>query len=177
MIHKDHVNLIKNASIMPKSIWADFGSGWGAFTLALRDIAGENIEIFSIDTDKSSLSEQKVNFENQFPNSNIHFINSDFSNKLELPKLDGILMANSLHYVKDQISFLKHIKSYLKPDGKFLIVEYNSDSANTWVPYPVSFVKLKLLCKQARLSTPHLLSETPSTFLDEIYSAEVELSQ
>jgi hypothetical protein len=36
MDHPDHVNLLKPADLPFGGIWADFGAGSGAFTLALR---------------------------------------------------------------------------------------------------------------------------------------------
>ena len=37
MDHTDHVNLIR-AGVSTGGVWADFGSGGGAFTLALADV-------------------------------------------------------------------------------------------------------------------------------------------
>ena len=31
------------------------------------------------------------------------------------------------------------MRGYLKPGGRFILVEYNVDSGNTWVPYPLSY--------------------------------------
>lgn len=60
--------------------------------------------------------------------------------------LDGILMANSLHYVRDKLELIQKLSACLKPGGNFLIVEYDTDvPVSHWVPYPVSFSKLKQL--------------------------------
>ena len=39
--------------------WADFGSGTGAFTLALADLIGPQGSIYSVDKDRGSLREQR----------------------------------------------------------------------------------------------------------------------
>src|SRR4051812_47185430 len=114
MQHSEHVNLIKKANIPQGGRWADFGSGEGAFTLALRDLAGENVEIYSIDKDKEILEKQKKKFEIQFPHTNVYYVEKNFIENLDIPLLDGIIMANSLHYVQDQNGFLTTMQKYLK---------------------------------------------------------------
>src|SRR4051812_18975191 len=101
MNDQDHINLIKNALPRENGTWADLGSGDGAFTLALADLLPAS-EIYSIDKNSLRLENQKLEFVHRFPNANIHFISADFNKPLKLPLLDGILMANSLHYVKEQ---------------------------------------------------------------------------
>jgi ubiquinone/menaquinone biosynthesis C-methylase UbiE len=172
MTHTDHVFLLQKAAIKPGQIWADFGSGDGAFTLALRDLGGPNIQIYSIDQDQGRLKTQKQNFEEIFPDSNITFIQQDFTKPLDLQLLDGILMANSLHYIYDKKTFLKNLKKYLKPQGILLIVEYNSDIGNMWVPSPVSSQNLANLLKDVGFINPQKLAAVPSDFLSEIYSLQ-----
>ncbi len=172
MTHSDHIKLLAKA--IPKDnggIWADLGSGEGAFTLALRDLAGEGAIIYSIDTNKERIAIQKRLFDEKFPNSSIHFLVADFTQSLPLPPLDGILMANSLHFVKDQQSFLVQLRSCLKPHGKLIIVEYNVDKGNQWVPYPLSFHTFTQLALNSGYTKPILLERKPSEFLNEIYSA------
>lgn len=171
MTHEEHVNLIKKA-ITKGGKWADFGSGDGAFTLALRDLAGPDVKIYSYDKDKGRLQTQEREFKRMFPHSQIQFIQADFTKPLDLPMLDGIVMANSLHYVKEQQEFLLSLKKYLKPKGKLVLVEYSTDKGNPWVPYPLSFPSFKQLAEQTVFINVELLEKIPSTYWDEMYSAQ-----
>lgn len=171
MNHYDHIRLIKSVVSRKRQIWADLGSGDGAFTLALMELGGKETEIYSIDRDEGRLRTQRKKFENMFPNSNIHFLHKDFTKPMDMPVLDGIIMANSLHYIDKKIPFLINLKQYLKPSGKLVIVEYNTEAGNMWVPYPLSFKALEKLCKEASFLTPQKIGTHPSDFLKEIYSA------
>lgn len=174
MNHNDHVNLIKPAFLdkTPNASFADLGAGSGAFTLALREVAGASANIYAIDKDSSPLKELKKEYESYFGNSNnLHTITADFSKPLNLPHLDGILMANSLHFFKDKIKVLKHIKTFLKPNGKLIMIEYNVDKGNMWVPYPFSFPVFENMCKESGFDSPTLLATHSSSFLNGFYSA------
>lgn len=171
MNHTDHVSLLSEANIKPGTVWADFGSGEGAFTLALREIAGSESEIYSIDKDAKILEKQKRNFDMQFSGSNIHFMAKNFTDEIELPELDGIIMANSLHYVRDKKALINKLLSFLKKGGQFILIEYNVDKGNFWVPFPISFTSFQKLAEATELSKPELLHKVSSSFLKEIYSA------
>ncbi len=80
-------------------------------------------------------------------------------------------MANSLHFYRDKESVLKHVRSFLKPGGSLLLVEYNVDTGNLWVPHPLSFNSYRLLAPRAGFSEPRLLATRPSNFLKGFYSA------
>lgn len=174
MNHNDHVNLIKPAFLdeIPNASFADLGAGSGAFTLALRQLIGESAIIYAVDKDSSSLNELKREYEAHFGDSNsLHLITGDFSKSLSLPALDGILMANSLHFFKDKLKVLKHIKTFLKPNGKLIMIEYNVDKGNLWVPYPFSFSTFEIMCKESGFDSPKLLATHTSSFLKGFYSA------
>ena len=172
MNHNDHVNLLKPADIKPGGLWADLGAGSGAFTFATRELTGATASIYAVDQDRASLNELEQSYSARFGNSqNLNLIVGDFSRDLELPILDGIVMANSLHFFKDKEKILHGVSSYLKPNGVLLIVEYNVDSGNPWVPYPFSFETWCKLVPRADFSEPRLLAKVPSRFLREFYSA------
>jgi len=172
MDHADHVNLIRPANLEQGGSWADLGAGSGAFTLALREVLGAATKIHAVDKDKSSLAELKQAYQTRFGSiDNLHTQIGDFSRAIDLPPLDGILAANSLHYFKDRVKVLEHIRFFLKPNGKLIVIEYNVDSGNPWVPYPFTFQTFGKLAKQAGYSEPRLLTTHPSHFLREFYSA------
>lgn len=174
MNHTDHVNLLRPANLKAGGVYADFGAGSGAFTLALREVVGDHAEIFAVDKDKKALKELREEFLAR--TNSIHHLTLvpvDFSrNSFDLPvKLDGIVMANSLHFFKDKEKILRHVRTFLKPAGALVLVEYNVDKGNMWVPYPLSFETWRGLALHAGFSEPRLLAKAPSSFLKEFYSA------
>ena len=174
MDHKDHVNLLRPANLEQGGIWADFGAGSGAFTLALRDVVGTHAEIYAVDKDKRGFNELEKSHRKMFTTSqNVHPVQADFTGTLSLPPLDGIIMANSLHYYKDKEKVLRHVRSFLKMNGALLLVEYNVDSGNMWVPHPLSFETYQELAPRSGFTEPQLLGTVPSRFLREFYSAVV----
>ncbi len=178
MNHDDHVRLIAGAFAQPGGIWADFGAGWGAFTLAIRDLAGPESELYALDRDHAALASLHDGMIRMFPETSLHLIQGDMRQPPELPPLDGIVAANSLHYVgsKHQSTTLRRWSTLLKPSGRIVIVEYDSNNPNQWVPYPISFEHLGQLTSKAGLPAPTLLSTYPSRWHGRIYGAIIPLS-
>ena len=172
MNHKDHVKLLKDGiPDPPGGTWADLGSGKGAFTLALTDLLGPSGVIYSIDKDATALHEQGRILQEIFPNRIINRMHADFTHPLHLPPLDGVVMANSLHFFHHKKAVLKRVWRLLKPGGRLIVVEYNVDHGNYWVPYPISFSNLEKLMDASGFNQTHLLATRPSSFLKEFYSA------
>jgi SAM-dependent methyltransferase len=164
--------LLRPANLPPGGVYADFGAGSGAFTLALRELIGLDATLYSVDKDKSSLRTLENSHRARFDTTrNLILLPNDFSRPLDLPPLDGVVMANSLHYFRDKEKLLRHVWEYLKPNGAVLLVEYNVDSGNLWVPHPLSFQTYRLLARGAGFTEPRLLATHPSRFLKEFYSA------
>ena len=172
MDHNDHVNLLRPANPPQGGVYADFGAGGGAFTLALRELVGLDATIYAVDKDRSSLAQLDSVHRARFNTSrNLIPLNEDFSRPLEIPPLNGMVMANSLHFFRDKEKVLKHVRSFLKLNGALLMVEYNVGSGNPWVPHPLTFETYRALAQKVGFSEPRLLATHPSRFLKEFYSA------
>ena len=171
MDHQDHVNLLANGIATPGGIWADLGSGTGAFTLALADLIGPAGQIYSVDKDEGALRRQQAAMQNSFPAVAVHYHTADFSRPLELASLDGVVMANALHFVRHKEQIVRLVRSYLRPGGRFLLVEYDTDRGNPWVPHPLSYNTWADLARRSRFEHTERLAARPSRFLGQIYAA------
>jgi ubiquinone/menaquinone biosynthesis C-methylase UbiE len=171
MNHIDRINLLRAGIPKKRGVWAEFGSGSGAFTLALTELIDADSNIYSIDKDEKALTQQKQKIQLRFPNIQVHYLASDFSKPLNLPALDGVLMANAIHFVKEKEPFIMRIKDYLKPEGRLLIVEYNISRGNPWVPYPISFRSWEAMARECGFTETQLLNTKPSRYHKEIYSS------
>lgn len=170
MNHRDHVNLIKKGIVEP-GIWADLGSGRGAFTLALAECLGIESHIYSVDIDRDDLIKQKTRMKAEFPENPATYIHGDFTHKLDLPPLDGIIMSNSLHFVQDKLPVVTLIRGYLKPGGRLIMVEYDTAQGNYAVPYPITYSTWTQIADEVGFSKTELLATRPSRFLGQFFSA------
>jgi len=129
--------------------WADLGAGSGLFTVALSHLLPLGSMIDAVDRDGSALRKIKIDTQH----ASLNTIQDDFekANILKAP-LDGIVMANSLHFVADHLTFVKNLRKTLKPSGRLIIVEYDMKSSSHWVPYPVQYNELKILGAKPALS-------------------------
>jgi SAM-dependent methyltransferase len=150
--------------------WADLGSGTGIFTLALSNLIGPEGQVYSVDKDRAALSAQESMFRRISQHATLELLMDDFTKSLPLPPLDGILMANSLHFIETKDRVLGLVMSYLKRGGRLIIVEYNANVGNHWVPYPIDFPSRKRLAERLGFADCRLLATVPSRFLGEMYS-------
>jgi trans-aconitate methyltransferase len=157
----DAITLIQAANISKASAatWADLGCGGGMFTYALAHLLAPYSTIYAVDRSVQRLQPTTSN------NVEVVFRQSDFLREaLSLPPLDGILMANALHYVQDKTSLIEQLKTYLADTGTFIIVEYDTLRANPWIPYPVDSASLQKLFLVAGFATMKRLGERPSVY-------------
>jgi SAM-dependent methyltransferase len=97
MTHQDHVRLLRKGVAGQGGVWADLGSGAGAFTLALAELIGPQGHIYSVDRDRRALTQQKQTMHALFPSVDVRYLDADFTAALDLPLLDGIMCAKRMH--------------------------------------------------------------------------------
>jgi ubiquinone/menaquinone biosynthesis C-methylase UbiE len=168
--HADHVRLL-TGGVTSGGTWADLGAGTGAFTLALAELVGPAGEVIAVDRDRRALRELERSVRRG--GASVRTMSADFTKPIELSPLDGIVMANSLHFVrdKDKVPVLALVRAMLKQAGRLVLVEYDADRGNTWVPHPMSFETWRALADANGFKDTRRLTSVPSRFMGSIFSA------
>ena len=171
MDHADLVGLLAPGVPSGGGSWADLGAGEGAFTLALADLLGPGGHITAVDRDRAVLRRLAAEMGRRFPKITVDMVAADFAKPMSLHDLDGVVMANSLHFVRKKQPVLEAVRSMLRPGGRLIVVEYSTDRGNPWVPHPFSFETWKGLAAEAGLEGTSLLATVPSRYFGAMYSA------
>ena len=196
MTHQEALSLIDTPNLRSEkpTHWADLGCGSGTFTLALADLLPPGSSIEAIDLHPAIAPQTTSKGVTIHPRA-ADFTTLEFTapphkataHKAPDPKTaatapipdrlwpgtqplayDGILMANSLHYIQDQKIFLTRLKA-----TTLLLIEYDIDiPVARWVPYPLSYSKAVTLLQSANYPHIQKLGTHPSAFgRAELYAA------
>ena len=172
MNHSDLVALIRDG-VERGAVerWADLGAGEGAFTLALGELLGAGSHITAVDRDGRVMRHIASGRSVRYPGVTAEVRAADFTRPLGLHDLDGIVMANSLHFVRERSALLVAVRGMLRPGGRLIVVEYGTDQGNPWVPHPFSYERWKEMASEAGFTGTRLLRTIPSRHLGSMYAA------
>lgn len=171
------VELIRGAIGDRRGTWADLGAGDGTFTRALVELLGAETRIYAVDRDARALAKLERWSARAAPG--VTPIQADFSAASTLrtipeASLDGILCANSLHFVADATAVLGRIATWLRPGGRLVIVEYDRRRGNPWVPHPIPVQRLTATLAPAGFSDPVITATRPSAYGGSLYVAAAD---
>jgi ubiquinone/menaquinone biosynthesis C-methylase UbiE len=175
MNHDDHVRLIRPGVEGAGRSWLELGSGDGAFTLALADVLGPGGRILASDRDARAVGRAEMAVRHRFPDVAIERRSFDFTDAIPAGPFDGVLVANALHFVRDRDATLRAIRFSIAEGGRLVIVEYDADRGNPWVPHPFSFETWRAEAVRVGYAEPRQIGRVPSRFLGAIYSAVAEV--
>ena len=169
----DAVELIRDAVGERAGVWADLGAGTGTFTRALLQLLGDGSTIYAVDDDDDAIAALRawaVASRNR-----IVPVHGDFTRDVELPglgdaPLDGILLANALHFVRDARSVLTRLTQRLRPGARVVVVEYDRRAPSRWVPYPIDASRWPQLATAAGLVQPAITATRPSNYAGMLYA-------
>jgi len=173
----DAVTLIAGAVPPDVGAWADVGAGQGTFTRALAELLGPHSRIYAVDRDARAVAALERWAAKEA--SNVIPVAADFTGPFDLPGLaepglDGMLLANTLHFALDADVVLRRLAAWVRPGGRIVVVEYDRRAASRWVPYPVPPARLTVLAAFAGLSGPVITATRPSAFGGTLYVATSE---
>ena len=174
----DAVRLVAPAVRPRGGTWADLGAGSGIFTRALAALLGAGGHVIAVEREPRAVAElDRLARDRASGMASITALRGDFTTPLALPPLDGVLLANALHFVPGdaQAAVLRDLSTALRPGGRLLLVEYDDRPASRWVPYPVSRARFAELARTLGLGPPAVVGKRPSAYGGLIYAAFVEM--
>jgi len=172
---RDAVQLIAPA-VRPGERWADLGAGGGTFTIALARLVGPTGAVHAVDRDASAVRALEALARASGNGGAVIVVqHGDLAQPLDLPPLDGVLIANALHFVdaRAQAGVLRRIADGLTSSGRIVVVEYDNRSPSRWVPFPIPLARLTDLAREAKLAAPEAIGSRRSTFGGSMYAARI----
>lgn len=167
--------LIRSAVAGHDGVWVDFGAGRGTFTKALTEILSPDSRIIAIDRDPDAVHailRWAADTGKPVEAVEADFTSPGFATGASGPvEADGLLFANSLHFVNNAGALLGALSTMLKPGGRVVLVEYDRRAASRWVPYPIAIADLNDLARTAGLSKFRVVESRPSNYEGVIYCA------
>jgi SAM-dependent methyltransferase len=157
------------------SAWADIGAGDGLFTRALARLLGPAGVVYAVDRDPDALRSLTALAASIPRDTHAEVVPGydDFNGLLLLPPVDGVLLANVLHFVPSdrQASRVEEVVAMLKRGGRVVVIEYDRRAPSRWVPHPVSMKRLGELADEAGLADPVVTATQPSAYGGILYVA------
>ena len=162
--------LIEPAVPSGRATWADFGAGDGTFSRALAARLGPGARIYAVDRDARALASIRD------AGRDITVVHADLEQAFELPgaepgTLDGLLVANTLHFMGDPARVLARLSTWLRPGGGVVVIEYDQRTRSRWVPHPIDVSGVPGLFEAAGLTSPRVVARADSAYGGEIYVA------
>jgi SAM-dependent methyltransferase len=171
---RDAEALLATAIPRGAGAWADFGAGDGTFSRALAGLLGAGSRIYAVDRDADGLAA----LERTGGTRGVELIPvaADFTRPVPLPGvqpegLDGMIFANSLHFVSKPDVAIASLLTWLRPGGSVVIVEYDGRRPSRWVPYPISSATLPDVLAGAGLAAPTITATRRSAYGGSLYVA------
>lgn len=159
--------------------WADIGAGSGTFTRALARLLGPGGRVYAVERDARSLA--ALGRRRDWSGARVIPVAADFTGPFDLPGLDpggldGMLLANALHFARDAEAVLARLATRVRPGGRVVLVEYDGRRAGPWVPHPIPAARLPALADAAGLSPFRVVGTRPSEYSGVLYVAAADRS-
>lgn len=166
--------LLPYCDVAAGGAWADLGCGDGIFSAVLADLLGEDGCVFAVDRASRELRHLQRNLHPTDWTTRIQPLQADFRFPLPFHDLDGVVVANALHFLRDgrKTAAFRIFASALRPGGSLIVIEYNTDRSTSAVPHPLPADRLRRLLRDAGWRSPNVLARVPSTYLGEMVAIQ-----
>lgn len=121
--------IVARVALKPGQTVADLGAGTGLFSVPLAKAVGPMGRVYAVDIDKGFFPQIDDKAREQHL-ANIRTVLGEFTDpKLPMRDVDLAFMHDVLHHVQDRAAYLKNAVRYLKPSGRFVVVDYRPEGS------------------------------------------------
>jgi ubiquinone/menaquinone biosynthesis C-methylase UbiE len=121
--------IVSKLGLKPGQVVADLGAGTGLFSIPMAKAVAPAGRLWAVEIDKGFLPiiEGKAG---DAKLSNVKTVLGEFADpKIPAQNVDLAFMHDVLHHVEDRAGYLKSAAKYVKPSGRFVLIDYRADQS------------------------------------------------
>ena len=121
--------IVTRVALKPGQVVADLGAGTGLFSVPLAKAVGSSGRVYAVDIDKGFFPHITEKAGEQHL-TNVKTVLGEFTDpKLPARDVDLAFMHDVLHHVQDRATYIRNAARYLKPSGRFVVVDYKPEQS------------------------------------------------
>ena len=129
--------VVEALRLKPGMSVADLGSGSGYFTRRFVEAVTETGKVYAIDVEPEALKYVEESLVHMDRPYTAEFILARPDNpKLPVESVDLIFVCNTYHHLEDRTTYVRNMKSALKPGGRIAIVDFYHDARSGELGFP-----------------------------------------
>ena len=118
--------IVARIALKPGQTVADLGAGTGLFSVPLAKAVAPSGRVYAVEIDKGFFAQIEEKAKQQHL-SNVTTVLGEFADpKLPSRDVDLAFMHDVLHHVQDRATYLKNAARFVKPSGRFVVVDYQA---------------------------------------------------
>lgn len=115
--------VIARIGIKPGDVLADIGAGSGVFSIPFARALAPGGKVYAVEVDQGLVDHISSQARSEAV-SNLTAVLGEFTDpKLPAKNVDLAFFHDVLHHVEDRAGYLKTLASYMKPDGRIVVIE------------------------------------------------------
>ncbi len=125
--------VIEKLRLKPGDIVADIGSGSGSFSIPMAKAIAPNGILYAVDIDQKMLDYVAERAKKEGVTNLRTVLGANDDPKLPVKDVDVAFFHRVLHMIEHRQAYLNATATYLKPDGRIVVIDKNPDQSRDWM--------------------------------------------
>ena len=126
-------DVVEALGLQPGDVVADIGSGAGTFSIPMAQAIGPTGVLYSVDIDQEMI-DFVVNRSREEGLTNVRGVLGEYGDpKLPTRDVDVAFLHDTLHMIELRQAYINALATYLKPDGRIVVIEREPEQVRNWM--------------------------------------------